>query len=68
MFHGNAEFWGNRSEPVFTITRESIIVATVQECKALHPVVDKNTGKHTQAKPVVIEKCLKTFAGFTVAD
>ena len=30
MFHGNAEFWGNLSEPVFTIARGSIAIATVQ--------------------------------------
>jgi len=30
MFHGNAEFWGNLSEPVFAIARRSIAIATVQ--------------------------------------
>jgi len=30
MFHGNAEFWGNFSEPVFAIARGSIAIATVQ--------------------------------------
>jgi len=30
MFHENAEFWGNLSEPVFTIVRRSIAIALVQ--------------------------------------
>jgi len=30
MFHKNAEFWGNLSEPVFAIARRSIAIATVQ--------------------------------------
>ena len=30
MFHKNAEFWGNLSEPVFAIACRSIAIATVQ--------------------------------------
>jgi len=30
MFHGNAEFWGNISEPVSAIARRSIAIATLQ--------------------------------------
>jgi len=30
MFHENAEFWGNLSEPVFAIARRSIAIDTVQ--------------------------------------